>query len=127
MQALGIITLALEAANCKDSGQGFRGAGEHPSARARVGTGSRMSTYYIAAIESLKDQLMYAPRDVRERNIARLERLIDQIQADGRYTYAHVFTELTGLPPGTRVSAVMNGAQLRRDLLTMLLDLSEST
>ncbi|MBM4084316.1 MAG: RNA polymerase subunit sigma-70, partial [Planctomycetes bacterium] len=83
-----------------------------------------MAGYKINAIESLKDQLLYAPERVRKEQAGRLEQLILELQPEALYPYDYVCFRITKYRPEANASLVFPGKLLKPDLMRFLLDLS---
>jgi RNA polymerase primary sigma factor len=85
-----------------------------------------MSHYHLSPIKQLRNELLYAPEEVRRRQVERLERLYRDVKTDRDYAYEYVAYRVTGFRPSPNGYPVLPGKQLKRDLRTLLADLSNT-
>jgi RNA polymerase sigma factor (sigma-70 family) len=84
-----------------------------------------MAGYRLAAIELLKEQLLFTPRRVLKEQVVRLYDLtVFHIHPQRMYPYDFICHRITGYRPPTDAEALFEGRDLERDLSLMLLELS---
>ena len=86
-----------------------------------------MSRYCNPVIKQLTDQqVKYAPRDVRVKQIDRAERLLAEIDTSERYTYRDLCRKITDYRPEMYPDLVLSGEEALHDLRCFVEDLSDS-
>lgn len=85
-----------------------------------------MSSFRLAEIGRLAHELALSPRDLRLRQIAGAQRLLDLIEADKEYPYAFVCFHVTGYRPRGVGDAGLSGRTLIEDITLLIDRLSES-
>ena len=84
-----------------------------------------MAGYRLAAIELLKDQLLFTPRRVLKEHVVRLYDLaVFQLHPQQTYPYDFICHRITGYRPASDAEALFEGRDLEADLSLMLLELS---
>lgn len=88
-------------------------------------SGARMAGYRLAAIELLRDQLLFTPRRVLREQVVRLYDLaVFDIRSQRTYPYDFICHRITGYRPASDAEALFEGGDLVADLSQMLLELS---
>jgi RNA polymerase primary sigma factor len=84
-----------------------------------------MAGYRLAAMELLKDQLLFTPRRVLKEHVVRLYDLaVFHIEPQRTYPYDFICHRITGYRPASDAEALFEGRDLEADLSLMLLELS---
>ena len=84
------------------------------------------NTYHYSCIESLRNEMLFAPTRIRRRYIFRLERFVTSVSLDKVYPYDFLYHKITNIRPDEQTLVSMSGRDLQNDLLKLLGDLSES-
>ena len=83
--------------------------------------------YLNPAIKQLKDQqVKYAPREVRLRQIQRAEGMLSRLELDGSYRYPDLCEQITTYRPELYPDLVLTGEEALHDLRCFIEDLSDS-
>lgn len=83
--------------------------------------------YKNPAIKQLRDQqIKYAPRDVQLTQIARAERLLDELNPDSSYEYPEICEKITTYRGEMYPNLVVSGAEAVHDLRCFVEDLSDN-
>ncbi len=84
-----------------------------------------MAGYRLAAVELLRDQLLFTPRRVLREQVVRLYDLaVFDIRSQRTYPYDFICHRITGYRPASDAEALFEGGDLVADLSQMLLELS---
>ena len=79
-----------------------------------------------AMAELSRQQVQYAPRNVRLKQIARAERFVDRLHPERFYAYGDVCEEVTGYRSEKYPDLKLTGGEVVRDLRCLVEDLSDS-
>jgi len=86
-----------------------------------------MSRYSNPVMKQLADQQMrYAPREQRLAQIARAERLLEEIDATREYPYQEICEKITAYRPELYPDLILGGEEALHDLRCFVEDLSDS-
>ena len=79
-----------------------------------------------AMAELSRQQVQYAPRNVRLKQIERAERFVDRLHPERFYAYGDVCEEVTGYRSEKYPDLKLTGGEVVRDLRCLVEDLSDS-
>ena len=82
--------------------------------------------YHFKQLELLRNQLLFAPLNVRKRFIYRLEKLLARLDVQKSYPYEYICHKITNYRPTDTPPMSLTGPRLQGDLLHMLNDLGSS-
>ncbi|HWE40412.1 MAG TPA: sigma-70 family RNA polymerase sigma factor [Isosphaeraceae bacterium] len=83
------------------------------------------TSYRHPALRQLKEQqARFAPRERRGEQIDRAEQLFHEIRAEKQYPYELICFRITGFRPDSAPALVLDGGDVRHDLLLLIEDLS---
>jgi RNA polymerase primary sigma factor len=82
--------------------------------------------YHFKQLELLRNQLLFAPLNVRKRFIFRLEKLLPRLDVTKTYPYEYICHKITNYRPTDSPPLSLTGPRLQADLLHMLGDLGGS-
>jgi hypothetical protein len=85
----------------------------------------RRGRHHLSEVAELSRQLAYAPPHTRRRQMERIERLVGDIEPDGRYPLAFVVFRISGYRPDDD-GPLLPGDALRQDLVELVRVLSEA-